>query len=94
MLQNAPRASEGKIIKLVHSAPNRRKRPLDEAVKFRNPWPFTVAAPFGLMPLQDGFVRAADPSVVADKTTQDIFYLGYVSYTINPATGVNHSRYP
>ena len=53
MLQNAPRAPESKIIKLLHSAPNRRKRPLDEAVKFHNRWPFTVAAPFGLMPLED-----------------------------------------
>ena len=53
MLQNAPRAPESKIIKLVRSAPKRRERPLDEAVKFRNPWPFTVAVPVGSMPLED-----------------------------------------
>ena len=53
MLQNAPRASERKIIKLVHSASNHRARPLHEAVKIHNGWPFTVAAPFGSMPLED-----------------------------------------
>ena len=56
MLQNAPRAPESKNIKLVRSAPKRREKPLDEAVKFRNPWPFTVAAPFGSMPLEDARV--------------------------------------
>ena len=53
MLQNAPRASEGKIIKLVHSVPNGRARLLHGAAKFPNRWPFTVAAPFGSMPLED-----------------------------------------
>ena len=49
MLQNAPRASKSKIIKLMKSAPNRRARPLHEAVKFHNRWPFTVSAPYGAM---------------------------------------------
>lgn len=49
MLQNAPRASEGKIIKLVHSVPNGRARLLHGAAKFPNRWPFTVSVPYGAM---------------------------------------------
>ncbi len=53
MLQDISLVSDAKIIAPVRNASNRCERPLGEARKLRNRWPFTVTAGYGSMPSAD-----------------------------------------
>ena len=53
MLQNASHFSDRKILAPARPVAAWHERPLSQAIKVRNRWPFTVTAAYGAMPSLD-----------------------------------------
>jgi hypothetical protein len=57
MLQNVVRFPDCKMLAPVSNASARRERPVDEVMRVRNRWPFTVTAGYAAMLSGEGRLR-------------------------------------